>query len=367
MPSNHAPFYAGSTITDPRYFVGYEEQLDTITIRAVSPQPTSINVVGSKRVGKSSLLYHFCQTYEQKIESRDHNPRNYLAIYLSLQQGNCQLKSGFYQVIAAELCDNLERRYSWFRQPRELINALQANSFDTESFYETMVRFRESEILPIICLDEIETIFKKPQEFNDGFYDNLRSLMDRNALMLVIASDQNLQIYSQKKKLTSSFFNLGQVMELEGFTNEEVPDLVKLPATKIPGSQAVLNEKEQQTAWEWGGKNPYLLQLACLYIWEAKKSNKNISWARKRFNRDAKGVSTNHTIWRRFVFLLKWLFWYFPMNLSQVGRIFGAKFGDISDAIVGWSIIVILILVAFKILPLDSVIDGIKNVLGLGD
>ena len=62
------PFYAGSMITDPQFFVGRREELDFITSRLMAAQPTSINVVGERRIGKSSLLYHFFQTYEQSDE-----------------------------------------------------------------------------------------------------------------------------------------------------------------------------------------------------------------------------------------------------------------------------------------------------------
>ncbi len=65
---------------------------------------------------------------------------------------------------------------------------MSANDFNTESFYQAIVKFREVGILPILCLDKIEALFKHPEEFDDGFYDNLRSLMDLNALMLAIAS-----------------------------------------------------------------------------------------------------------------------------------------------------------------------------------
>ena len=370
MPSDTAPFYAGSTISDPRYFVGYREQLDTITIRAISAQPTSINVVGEKRIGKSSLLYHFCQTYEQRIESRDKDPRNYLAVYLSLQQGNCQQKSNFYRVVAKELGENLEQRFSWFGQPRglrKLIDALNTNHFDTASFYQAIVQFRDLGILPIICLYKIEALFEHPEEFDDDFYNNLRSLMDRNALMLVIASEKNLQVYSRRKNLTSSFFNLGQVMILQGFTDNEARDLVRLPLSKITDSQAVLSEKEQQIALEWGGKNPYLLQLAGLFIWEARECNKEISWAKKRFDSQAKGISSNHSIWSKSLLLLKRLFWLLPIKLGQIGKFVGTNLGDIGDGIVGWCFIVIVIFAVFRIVPPENIMDAVKSILGLGD
>ncbi len=369
MPSDTAPFYAGSTISDLRYFVGYQDQLDTITVRAISAQPTSINVVGDKRVGKSSLLYHFCQTYEQRIEDRSKNPRNYLAIYLSLQQGKCRRKSGFYQVVVEGLCKHFREKLSLIDrnrpQNRQLIKKLQARQWNSEKFEQIILKFKAVGILPILCLDKIETLFQYPEEFNNGFYDNLRYLMDSSALMLVIASYQKLDIYSNQHKLTSSFFNLGQVMMLERFTNSEAQKLVCLPQTTIPSSKTVLNESEQQTALEWGGKNPYLLQLAGLYLWEAKQSNEDITWAKKRFDRQARGVSANHTIWRRCLLFLKWIFWGLPIKLGQVTKKIGITLSDISSWIIGILIVGVVILGFLGILPWESIKEFIiKKVSG---
>ena len=146
MLSDTAPFYAGSTIFDSRYFVGYEEQLNTMITRAINVQPTSLNIIGANRMGKSSLLQHFCQTYEQRIESRGNEPNKYLAIYLDLQQRNCQQQSSFYQVVTEELRENIENRYSWFGQPRKLMQALSSNHFDSENFNQAIYQFREKGI-----------------------------------------------------------------------------------------------------------------------------------------------------------------------------------------------------------------------------
>ena len=61
------PFMAGPKITDPRLFVGRNEELHTIASRLTGEQPVSVNIVGRRRIGKSSLLYHFFQTYEQRV------------------------------------------------------------------------------------------------------------------------------------------------------------------------------------------------------------------------------------------------------------------------------------------------------------
>lgn len=366
MLSDTAPFCAGPTIYDSRYFIGYQEQLDFITNRTVAAQPTSINVVGKKRIGKSSLLYHFCQTYEQRIQSRNKNPRNYLAVYLSLQQGNCQHKSGFYRVIAEELSNILEKRYDWFQKPRKLIQTLKTNNFDTEDFYNTIIQFRYVGILPIICLDNIEALFHNPEEFNDSFYDNLRSLMDNNALMLVIASRETLKVYSLRKKLTSSFFNLGLENRLEGLTDNEARDLVRLPETKIPGTQAALNQDYQQIALEWGGKNPYLLQLAGLSLWEEQQSSRNINRAKKRFNRQANGISANHSISGKISLFFKWLFWRLPVKFGKTAQFIGTKLDELQAWVIGVFMVGIIILAALGILNWDTVVKAVKKALGVG-
>ena len=67
MPFDTAPFYAGSTITDTRYFVGYKEQLETITNRAVSAQPTSINVVGELALVSRLCCFIFAKPMRKEL------------------------------------------------------------------------------------------------------------------------------------------------------------------------------------------------------------------------------------------------------------------------------------------------------------
>ncbi len=367
MSSDHAPFYAGSTISEQRYFVGYQQQLDKITARTgiYSHQPGNLNIVGEKRIGKSSLLYHFCQTYEQRIEGHDQDPRNYLAVYIALQQGECQHKSGFYKVVAEHLLEILEKRYSWFGQPRSLMGLLRENSFDTDKFNDIINEFKTNNILPILCLDKIEALFKHPEEFNDDFYTNLRYLMTDNKLMLVIASEKDIRIYSKQKRLTSDFFNHGTIIELIGFTENEARDLVRLPQTTIPGTQSVLNENEQKIALEWGGKNPYLLQLAGSLLWEGKQYDESLAKTKKQFDLQAKGISNHHSLVRKCLLFLKLIFWRLPIKLGSIGKLIGSNLGDIGDGIVGWSIIGLIVLFACKIVTLESLIEALKNVLGL--
>ena len=283
-----------------------------------------------------------------------------------MQQGNCQEKENLYKVVTAGLGKILKQRYDWFRQPRKLLQALEKDSFDTVSFYQAIAQFKEAGILPIICLDNIEALFQNPQEFDNSFYDNLRSLMDSNTLMLVIASEKNLQVYSQKKQLTSSFFNLGQVIELKGLSDSEARDLVSLPKGKLPDAEAVLSDQEQEKSFEWGGRNPYLLQLAGLYLWEAKQTSKDIIWAKSEFDRHAKKVSPHHSWEQRFVLGLKFIFVELPKNLGSGIQSIGNHLDQLAAWAMGFGIIIIFIQVIFGLSSVQDFIDFINNALGLG-
>ncbi len=60
-----SPFTNRTTITAPEDFVGREEELAAILGRLRTLQSSSI--VGERRIGKSSLLYHLAQTGRAKL------------------------------------------------------------------------------------------------------------------------------------------------------------------------------------------------------------------------------------------------------------------------------------------------------------
>lgn len=237
--SPDCPFVVGSKLEDPRSFVGRRDELDTILNRMTGVQPTSINIVGDRRIGKSSLLYHFYQTYEQRLN--DSSP--YIVVYISLEAADCNSETGFYRTIAREL----------LQQPKvkakpTLSEVWSSRSLDRVSFSKGIREWKAQQVLPVVCLDKFEALLDKRQIFDRGFYDNLRALMDANALMLVIASYKNLSYYSSKHQLNSSFFNLGATRVLTGLTEMEATDLVRLPHSKQPDLDPVLTEDKQKLA-----------------------------------------------------------------------------------------------------------------------
>ncbi|WP_232435756.1 AAA-like domain-containing protein [Rivularia sp. PCC 7116] len=285
------PFIAGPMLQHPGKFIGREQELRAIVgreqeLRAIisrmrGPQPTSVNIVGEHQIGKSSLLYYFFLTWEQRVSQ----PDNYVVIYISLQKAHCQTEKDFYQELAQELlsCSNVQT------QP-DLVALLQ-NPLDRLSFSRAIEEFKKLGLLPVLCLDDFESLFENRdehrKEFDNGFYDNLRSLMNNSALMLVIASCKKLDFYAEKHRFVSSFFNVGQVITLGKLTTDEAIQLTRLPTNSQPETPA-LTPNEQDLAQQWGKGYPYLLQLAGFYLYEARQLGRDFKWAENQFLKNSR-------------------------------------------------------------------------------
>jgi hypothetical protein len=276
--SDDCPFYAGSRISDPRFFVGREESLKLICSRLRQVQPSSINIVGGHRTGKSSLLLHFVNTYQQRVD----DPHRFLVVYLSLQEAPCKTQEKFYTRITGLLATKAATNLSW--RQWQLQNKLRANQWTPDQFNQVIKELKNQHLLPVVCLDNFERLLDCQQEFPNSFYDNLRSLVDNNDLMIIVASCEQLDLYSKRKKITSDFFNLFHNLDLnQGFTQEEAETLVSLTNSAGKG----LSQELQQTALAWGKREPLLLQLASRTLWEMQEEGQSLRWAEKRFQQEA--------------------------------------------------------------------------------
>ncbi|GET43036.1 nSTAND1 domain-containing NTPase [Microseira wollei] len=275
------PFLAGPMIEKPQHFVGREAELDYITSRIMGIGSSSINVVGKQGMGKSSLLYRFCQTYEQRVE----NPRRFIVIYLNLQESHCRRENAFYLAAARQLLNHpLVKAKPELMRPWKNIKFL-----DRQSFSGAIGEWKRQGLFPVLCLDDFEALFRYPKHFNDGFFDNLRFLINSNILRLVVASHRKLDFYQRRYKLTSSFLNgFEQVLPLGELTEEEAWELVSLPERM--GAKAALSTEEQHLAREWGGGHPFLLQLAASLLWEAHQQGLDVSWAQAKFEQVARRI-----------------------------------------------------------------------------
>jgi uncharacterized protein len=348
-------FVAGPMITDHRCFVGRKDLLQSITTHLTGVQPISLNLVGEPRIGKSSLLYHFFQTWEQRVQDVSH----YAIIYLSLQDANCRSRSGLYQAIAQELLSR-----PLVRKRRNLVASLSKSIADDSAFASVLKEWKQNRVLPALCLDEFEVLFKYRAEFDDGFYDHLRSLMDKNALMLIISSHRPIDVYRQQYSLTSKFFNQAHVLYVEELTEDEADDLTQLPASTIPGAIPALSTEDQRLARDWGGRHPFLLQLAARSLCQARHQGKDTAWARKQYeveeHRLFEPASPRPNLWLPL--------WSFFVGLGRLQELVRKNYDEIKKGVIG-IVIVVLVLALALVLGrafISYLFQWLLKVLGLG-
>lgn len=370
--NNFNPFIAGPMLRDPELFVGRKHELRAITSRMEGLQPTSVNIVGEHQIGKSSLLYYFFLTWEQRVSQ----PKNYVVIYLSLKNANCQKEKDFYQAVAQELLNC----FSVKMQP-QLVALLQKMPLDRLAFSQAIKEFKLQGLLPVLCLDDFESLFEHRdeyrKEFDNGFYDNLRSLMDNSALMLVIASCKQLDVYAEKHRFVSNFFNVGHVIALGKLTKEEATQLTSLSINSQP-TESALTPKEQRLAKRWGGCHPYLLQLAGSCLWLARQDQRNFQSAKRQFDYQRKSKNKYVFLkWQQIlslsiavILLLSFLeylgfnIWVFIKYIGEFPQIVGSFWDDAIKIIIGLIIVILPILFILKIFSWEEFREILSKFLG---
>jgi hypothetical protein len=345
---------AGPKIEDPRLFVGRKEELRAIRSRMTGVQPISLNIYGERRIGKSSLLYHFFQTNPD-------DPTRYVIVYVSMQNAACTTQPGFYSALA----DALASRPIVASNPA-LSAPLRIQPMTDVAFGDAVRQWKQLGALPVICLDEFEALMEHPKQFDNDFFNHLRALMDDNALMLVIASFERLDVYQKRRSLTSRFFNLGHVQELGRLKPDEAEALVKLPA----GAQPALTDMEQRLALSWGQLHPYLLQLACGSLCEARQLGYDVNWAKAQFDAQAvrhrepedeqKAARPGLRWWSPF----RWLLVDAPMRVGRLAKWIGASLDDLGSWLIGMAIVVVVVLVVIRLLAWDDLEPLLRRVLG---
>jgi AAA+ ATPase superfamily predicted ATPase len=188
------PFTNRGVITNEADFIGREEQLGEIIERLRMLQSSS--VVGERRIGKSSLLYHLAQTGARRIEDG-----RYRFFYLDLQDARFHTAAGFFRATLKALGVAPDTINGAIKDEQSLNRNLIA-------FTDQLEALQQRGECIVLCLDEFEITFKHRDQFPEDFFDHMRSLLNIRKLAIVAASRKTRQTHSLEGKLTSPFYNL---------------------------------------------------------------------------------------------------------------------------------------------------------------
>lgn len=332
------PFAFGGRITNPEHFVGREAEVGRIfgaLETAHTGQLQHISIVGPRRIGKSSLLYHLTQVYTQRLRQ----PDKYHFVYVDLDNARCHSLPGLQHFILQEL--NLPR----------------SNHISLADFQKTLEGFHEKRgQFIVLCLDEFEHLTKRREQFPSEVFEAWRSLGSNSCVAFVTASQTSLGTLIQQGNLTSTFHNIFRNLPLGNFTEAEAQTLL------ARNTDRAFTPEEKQKLFELTQHHPARLQIAAQLLYEAK-SQPVVHWktlAREYKQQVAqiepvKPSSLPQTIFQQALSL--------PTSLGKfvLELLKNNTASDKTATILGWMIIFLLIAVPLGWINIEPIIQAVLS------
>ncbi|NKB70623.1 MAG: AAA family ATPase [Candidatus Latescibacteria bacterium] len=248
------PYLNRSMIRAVEQFYGRQREIERLMARLGSQAPQSVSLVGQRRVGKSSLLWHIAQP---EIHARYlENPDTYVFVLLDLQGQQHLDQAGFCRV--------------WGRQLKKAVGGrLEVGAIgDFAAVEELVARLDETGLRLVCLLDEFEAVTGNPA-FGPEFFGFLRALANKYPISFVTASRAELRGLCRDRAIAESpFFNIFSRVQLGPLDEAAVRKLIAEPSA----AAGVPLEEHRDEILALGGHLPFFVQMACAELFEAAQA-----------------------------------------------------------------------------------------------
>ncbi len=278
------PYLNRSMIRAVDQFFGRKREVERIMSRLGADPPQSISIVGARRAGKSSLLWHIAR---EEIHARYLDaPGCYVFLLFDFQGQQHLDQSGFCRVLGEHLKAACGERVS-------------IPDLDSFGAMETAVRNLGAQDLRLVCLfDEFETVTRNPG-FGEEFFGFLRALANSHPVAFVTTSRRALQSLCHTSEISESpFFNIFAQIGIGPLSEADAVELITRPSS---AAGTPLSDYEEKLV-ELSGHLPLFLQMACAAAFECLNERSGAEMDRsfllERFMEEAS--SHFHYIWEHF-------------------------------------------------------------------
>jgi transcriptional regulator with XRE-family HTH domain len=257
--SGQNPFAYGKPVSADRFY-GRKEVLKFVGDRL--RQGTSVNLVGLRRSGKTSLLRYLMS---DRFKASLSEPEKTIFVFLDLSTKGC--------ATPLDLTEGLRRgiekgmgKSPWRKDEND----------DAWVVQEALEDVRDRGFRVVILMDEFEAIERKLDVFQEWATDWRSKASTGGLFTMVVASQRSLAEFYQSHNRTSPFDNIFNLFIVGAM--EEWQDLV-LDQWKLSA---------EGLSWVDGlaGGMPYYVQLAASMLWDAEE---NTGLARMNFMTEAEG------------------------------------------------------------------------------
>jgi hypothetical protein len=274
-----SPFIPGVPLEANQPIFGREEAIRFIVVESMRFK--SVNLVGERRIGKTSLLNHLLGNQSKYFQ---HSKMQLPLILVRLDmQENISNAEQFYGKALRGLFEALpSQSYLSNQSLQAWLERLQAQPEATAIEFENeLKRLKDVGLRPVLLIDEFERVFE--QHLAAGFpfpdfFDGLRAQISASRLAMVLFTREKLVKYFTRHSLTSTFPSYFQPLTIKELDKEAADDLLLRQPSDRP-----LTTEQARHARSWSGCHPCRLQCAGAAWYQANSGGKSAQWAKERY------------------------------------------------------------------------------------
>jgi len=249
------PFYHRDAIKDQNYFWGRERE--TRRILTAVKQEQCISIVGSRHIGKTSLLFHVAD--EQVLAAHGFAPGSLVMVYCTGQGLRSDDQGNLQGYLLGKIRSQLPLDIAY-------------HSLDEIAGYLTW-----KGLTIVLLLDEFE-LFAVNSSGGESFFHNLRALQSQYALRIITSSLTSLRelSYHDESSLPPSFFLMFRRLNLGLFSSQEATSMI-MGLSQRAG--ITFSERTVEFILDMAGLHPFFLQIAGDHVFERRSTQAQLDAA----------------------------------------------------------------------------------------
>ena len=245
------PYTWRTVVRDPDMLYGREKELGEVASRLCGNVPLNISVIGPRRIGKSSMLWHISRSSSKVLPAKVYE--RFVFLYLDFQEAGTLSTARMIGWILQELTG--ETVFSG-RDESNLKDLLREKLADLE---------QERKYLALV-FDEFDSAVRY---MSAETLDYLRALAKYN-VVYIVATKQPLSKISVTLE-SSPFSNIFTVLPVGLLPQPEAYKLVVDPSSR---HGVDFTDRDIYFILSIAGYHPFLLQVVSFYVFEKRKRSK---------------------------------------------------------------------------------------------
>lgn len=253
------PYVSRGPVRNPEMFFGRKHEINEIAAFLRGNQ--SVSIVGPRKIGKTSLLFHLMRHevwHQYGLDDQN------LFVYMDCEVLGDLDHTEIFRQFGVEMEIALDK-YHLDPEP-DLTRAIESPS---RLFWERAIRkLNQRGLRVVLILDEFERLSLNAS-LDVNFFNALRSAAGRYQLAYITASAHPLieLTYSGRSQeiLSSPFFNIFALRSLGLLEQADALALIREPSTAI---NSPIDPETEKRIYEMVGGYPLGLQIACFHVLE---------------------------------------------------------------------------------------------------